>query len=68
MFSFRNVSYVSLLCAEHTCTHHILDSNDAEFLAFIKSKYVTFVSFYHVKSSSYNSMAAILVDCLQQSS
>ena len=44
MFSFTatNVMYVSLLCAtQHLLVLTTLNSDNAEFLAYIKSKYVT---------------------------
>ena len=54
MFSFAatNVTYVSLLCAtQHLLVLTKLNSNDAEFSAYIKSKYATWFFFYHAKLS-----------------
>lgn len=43
MFSFANISYVSLLYPLLVLTN--LDSNNEEFLEYIKSRYVTWVFF-----------------------
>ena len=64
MFSFANIRYVFLLWALLELTK--LDSNNAEFLAYIKSKYVTWFRFT-TQSRRLNPTAAISVDYLQQS-
>ena len=71
MFSFTatNVMYVSLLCAtQHLLVLTTLNSDNAEFLAYIKFKYVTRIFFFFTTQSRLNPTAAITKDCSQQSS
>ena len=67
MFSFAKIAYVSLLCAaQHLLVLTKLNSNNAEFLEHINSKYVTW--FLFTTQNRLNSMVATTMDCLQQNS